>query len=100
MDPAPVVPEGDALRRAAASFAGVLDAPEADALHAAVCAYVRAQRAQASSAETTLVGVRTIVNEALRGHAGVHPHAVGGGATDAWVRRAVSWCIEEYYRPA
>jgi hypothetical protein len=102
MLPPPVVPEADALRRAAEHLAvAVHPNGEADALREAVCAYVRALRDRNVAVETTLIAVRTIVHVAMTGLENTGPLAPGDQSIAATaVSRSVSQCIAEYYRPA
>jgi hypothetical protein len=106
--PPPDLPEAAAVRHAAArlrprSVGGPPDArPALDddraapELREAVCAYVRALRDRGALAEHALVAVRTLVQEGLGAPA--HDSRRMPHESDALVARAVSWCVEEYYR--
>jgi len=65
--------------------------PSVDLFHAAVCRYTHALAEARLPSERIIVAVKELTMNAL---AGLAPSR----SVDVWVARAVTWCIEEYYR--
>ena len=62
-----------------------------DLFHAAVCRYTHALAEARLPAERIIIAVKELTTIAL---ASLAPSR----SVDVWVARAVTWCIEEYYR--
>jgi hypothetical protein len=65
--------------------------PSVDVFHGAVCRYTHALAEARLPSERIIIAVKELTTIALGGLA--PPRSV-----DVWVARAVTWCIEEYYR--
>ena len=65
--------------------------PSVDLFHAAVCRYTHALAEARLPSERIIIAVRELTANALAGLAPAR-------SVDVWVARAVTWCIEEYYR--
>jgi hypothetical protein len=65
--------------------------PSVDAFHGAVCRYTHALAAARLPSERIIIAVKELSLAAL---APIAPTR----SVDVWVARAVTWCIEEYYR--
>lgn len=65
--------------------------PSVDLFHAAVCRYTHLLSDARLPSERIIIAVRELTLTAL---AGLAPSR----SVDVWVARAVTWCIEEYYR--
>ena len=74
--------------------------PESTAeLHAAVCAYVDAERARAEPAERIIVSIKAIAERArVTASRSRRASPLSMTDRDALLTRAVTWCIERYYQ--
>ena len=84
------VPE--ALRRALVT-AAVTHEFEDEALHEAVCEYVRDLRERGFTPESVVIAVKQAVH---RSTLGLTPHYVERRDSTILLDRVVRWCIEEY----
>jgi hypothetical protein len=65
--------------------------PSVDMFHGAVCRYTHALTEARLPSERIIIAVKELTAIALAGLAPAR-------SVDVWVSRAVTWCIEEYYR--
>jgi hypothetical protein len=65
--------------------------PSVDLFHGAVCRYTHALADARLPSERIIIAVKELTTSALAGLAPAR-------SVDVWVARAVTWCIEEYYR--
>ena len=74
--------------------------PESTAeLHAAVCAYVDAERTRGEPAERIIVSVKAIAERArVTASRSRRASPLSMTDRDALLTRAVTWCIERYYQ--
>ena len=68
-------------------------------LYDAICAYVDAERERAEPAERIIVSMKAIAERARVAASRTRKSApLAMSDRDALLTRAVTWCIEEYYR--
>lgn len=87
----------EALRRAFRFALGGERSIETERLRGAACAYVRELREQGVTPEGAIVSVKDVLRRAVMGHTPTHDSR---READSMLERVVTWCIDEYYRPA